>query len=216
MRITSQIPNSNGLFFCVSGGVDSIAACHWLVNKYRVQKRNPSFSVLHFHHGLRDQNDEMHRKVRWFAQENDLSFVVQYLTPNKHDENSLRACRIASMCKLSQMAESQLTFITAHHLDDAVENYVMNCMSGTPEYMPISKETDFGGFRVIHPFVTVTKTELQQYADEHKLMKFVEEDETNCDLNFKRNHIRKVIVPEIRRWSNLRTVVRNKFYGNNQ
>jgi tRNA(Ile)-lysidine synthase TilS/MesJ len=42
----------------VSGGVDSIAAAHWLIHKYRKK-----FHLIHFNHKVQEANDDMEKSV---------------------------------------------------------------------------------------------------------------------------------------------------------
>lgn len=192
---------------CVSSGVDSISACHWLFFNYRLK----NIKVLHFNHNLRIQNNIMERKVEDFC-----SFygfpLTKFRLKNipKQDENSLRQQRVEYYLK------NEANYINCHHLNDAVESYVANVFTGNPDYTPIRWETEFeNGSVIYHPFLKFPKRFFIQYAKENHLMRFVEEDDTNKDLGIRRNHIRHVIVPEMNKWSNLETIVRKKFYERN-
>lgn len=200
---------------CVSGGVDSIAAAHWL--KYNFRRK---FTVLHFNHNVQDINDEMEQKV--------YEFILKYLIQDCggkmiiRDESSTPAFKDTSEAGLREWRLYKMrgiggNFVTAHHLDDAVENYLMNCFHGTPEHKPISEFTQFKGFSIYHPFLLTTKQDFIDYAIEHDLMKYVVEDPTNKETTQKRNWIRNVIVPELKdRQLGLNTIVRKKFYNNLQ
>lgn len=221
MRIQNFLKNHEpqAIFACVSGGVDSIAGTHWLINQFNILKRNIPFKIVHFNHGLREQNDQMEIKVRSFAEYNNVECLVVKFSPEKTDEQSLRELRIAAYHSLvssykPEKPNQRPIFINYHHLNDAIENYLFNVMAGTPEYVPIPDVTTFKDFYILHPFLTIPKRDLTDYALEHKLFRFVEEDETNSDDKYKRNHVRNVIIPEMNRWTNLETIVKKKFYGN--
>lgn len=208
MTIPRGLLNKEDTYFVgVSGGVDSIAACHWL--KYRYRMKN--VWGLHFNHNLREQNNKMETKVAEFCAEFEIPVVFKTLVCPNCDEHSLRQERI------KHITSFQTNVINCHHLNDAVESYVSNTFTGHPEYVPIKWKTEFDNGSVIyHPFLRFKKQFFIDYAKENNLFHFVEEDETNTDVSIRRNHIRHVIVPEMNRWSNLETVVRKKFYAKNR
>ena len=104
-------------------------------------------------------------------------------------------------------------FITAHHLNDAVESYLMKTFNGTPERIPIPWVTDFDSFIIYHPFLESLKSDFESYAKENNLNQYVVEDPTNYTTKQTRNWVRNIIVPELQgRDMGIETVVRKKFY----
>ena len=191
----------------VSGGVDSIAAAHWLKHNY-----HKKFSILHFNHRVQAINDEMRNAVRQFCIDFSIPYDAYFRTDSEFpdtSENGLREFRLNCM---------RLTggkFVTAHHLDDAVENYLMNCFHGTPEHKPIKEYSKFEGFSIYHPFITTNKQDFINHVKENGLEQYVVEDPTNTITKFKRNWIRNIIVPELNeRKMGIDTIVRKKFYNN--
>lgn len=78
--------------------------------------------------------------------------------------------------------------IMGHHLDDAVETYLMAAVSGYTRMMPYSNDP------VIRPFLIHPAESIRAYAEHHGV-KWIE-DETNRDVNFaKRNMVRHVLLP---------------------
>lgn len=191
--------------FCVSGGIDSIAAAHWLKHHY-----HKKFTIIHFNHSVQHLNDRMEHFVSEFAKDFDIECGYEYRWYSKWSdtsENGLREWRLSEMNKIGGK------FATAHHLDDCVENYLDNCFKGCPEHKPIKEFSQFDGFSIYHPFLKTTKEDFLLYCIENDLMKYVVEDPTNKEVSQKRNWIRNVIVPELdKRDLGLQTVVRKKFY----
>jgi tRNA(Ile)-lysidine synthase len=208
IRVIPQYVPREPFTVCVSSGVDSIAAAHWLKHNYRKK-----FSLIHFNHKVQDLNDVMEDKVTEFTREFD---IHDYVVVTRKDvyytdlsENGLRQFRLDNMQDLGGK------FVTAHHLNDCIENYLDNCFKGCPEYKPIQEFTQFNGFSIYHPFIKTTKQDFIDYAEENDLMKYVVTDPTNTDTKFKRNWIRNVIIPEInQRDLGLEKVVLKKFYNN--
>lgn len=190
----------------VSGGVDSIAGAHLL------HRLNPDkVSLFHYNHNLREQNNLMEESVRRFAKDFDIPLIVKTREPNqKHNkEADLRKDRLDAMRPLD------CPFVYCHHLDDAVEGYIMNMAKGIPEYCPIPTlsfiKNSKGG--IYRPFLRTLKKSFRRYANHHKLNEYVVEDETNTDTTYCwRNKIRHDIVPQFEGFG-LRKVVLKKFYN---
>lgn len=181
----------------VSSGVDSIAAAHILKVMFRRE-----FTVYHFNHKLRPQNDIMEESVRKFCNKFDIPIVVYNLdTDGSEGEKQLRDKR------LEVMGNNGGYFVTAHHLDDAVENYIMNFSRGCPEFTPIKEVSR----KILHPFLRRTKDYFSDYIVDNQLEEFIVEDETNTDTKYLRNKIRHEVVP-LFDWTNLRKIVLKKFY----
>jgi tRNA(Ile)-lysidine synthetase-like protein len=192
----------------VSAGTDSIAAAHWL--KYKALK---SFKMLHFNHKVQPANELMELSMIQFAKDHHMDCYIQSRnlndTPKFTDtsENGMRQWRHYKMSGYGG------NFITAHHLNDCVENYLKLCFEGKSEYKPIQEFTQFEDFAIYHPFLTTTKNDFINYVIQNDLMKYVVEDPTNNHNDATRNWIRNVIVPEIEgRNIGLEKVVRKKFY----
>lgn len=205
MRVLHKFVPSGHFYQCVSGGVDSIAAAHWLKYSYR-----SDFTILHFNHNVQDCNNQMEDAVRRFCVDfglNCVSIFNTYRDP-AYTEKGLRDWR------LQHMAELGGNFVTGHHLNDAVENYLTNCLTGTPEYKPIQEVTSFQSHTIYHPFLTTTKDEMVEYVQRKELSEYIVEDPTNKDIKYRRNWVRNVIVPELdKRNVGIETIVKKKFYN---
>jgi tRNA(Ile)-lysidine synthase len=191
----------------VSGGLDSIAAAHWLKHNY-----HKKFFILHFNHRVQATNDDMRNAVRQFCIDFSIPYDSYFRTDGEFpdtSENGLREFRLSVMKMIGGK------FVTAHHLNDACENYLDNCFKGCPEHKPINEFTQFNGFSIYHPFLKTTKQDFMDYAKEHGLGKYIVNDDSNSDTKYKRNWIRHKIIPEINdRNLGLETVVLKKFYNN--
>ena len=204
---TNHLPDNFRML--VSGGIDSIAAAHWLKTKFRRK-----FEIVHFNHEVQPEtNHAMECAVERFCM--DFDFTGHFLNRNVEEtpafsddsEEGLRNWRLYKMQGFGG------NFITAHHLNDAVENYLMNCFHGTPEHSPISWFTKFPNFTICHPFLRTSKKHFIEYVNDFELQKYVVEDPTNWETKGKRNWIRNVIVPSLNsRNMGIETIVRKKFY----
>lgn len=93
---------------------------------------------------------------------------------------------------------------TGHHLNDALEWYIITCLRGGGHFM------EYRNQNVIRPFLITKKAKLEEYASKYDVP-FIS-DPSNTDGSFAlRNDIRKNLIPEIHRINpGLATVVRNK------
>lgn len=187
--------------FALSMGVDSLSAFSYLRAKgYDVRP-------LHFNHGLRAENDLMEAKYL------ELCGVLRF-TPVVGRGSGLSSesdCREARLSFYRGVGVRGL--ITAHHLNDWVENYLMNCFRGLPNRSPMNWLEEFDGFSVFHPFLLSRKVDLVEFASRNsiggsRIINWVVPDSSNdCVVGCRRNWVRNVVLPELRS----RDVVLEKF-----
>jgi tRNA(Ile)-lysidine synthase len=191
------------IWIAVSGGIDSVAIAHFL-------SQHLNIGIFHFNHKLQDANDKMEEKVKELANDINVPLIVksrtQEIVSKDSIEDAARKWRIQAM-------KDNLTgqIVICHHLSDAVEGYMANCLAGNPEYTPIPIKTTLNeNLVLVRPFLTAKKEELLGYINEYNLNKYVVEDPTNIDLNYKRNWLRHSIIPQIEERTGLHKVVLKK------
>jgi tRNA(Ile)-lysidine synthetase-like protein len=188
IKIIKQIaPKDQHYHVAVSMGIDSVAALFWLKSKgYQV-------TPLHFNHNLRPQNQVMTDRF-W-----DLCKLLN-LNGKADVGNNLKTevdCRDARLDFYARVAQNG-TIITAHHLNDWVENYLLNCFRGHPTHTPISLVSNFKQFNLIHPFLLSKKIDFKQYLERNGWLKYVVEDESNKVVKgSRRNWVRNDIIPQM-------------------
>jgi tRNA(Ile)-lysidine synthetase-like protein len=205
-----KIPNPDQIVILCSSGVDSIAASYYF---WKTNHTYRCWNFFHFNHGQRHQNDLM--------QENFLNFVMdtkQYIKGiplvnlkdyiKNNTEDSFRKARIDFI----KNNFDKTIFITAHHLDDATESYMLNVLRGKEGFLPIPFITEVGTNLIVHPFLFTKKKDFIEYAEKNDLMKYVVEDETNkVTKGSRRNFIRNDIIPLLEREKiGLDTIVKKK------
>ena len=177
----------------VSGGVDSMV----LLNLFTVS--NINFSVAHCNFSLRGEDSDKDEKfVKSICDKLGINFFVKKFNTKKtaFDE------------KISiQMAARELRYewfndlvnknkidniVTAHHFNDNIETVLFNIARGTgiSGLKGIEKKQN----RLIRPLLNFTKNQVLDYANKNKIE--FREDLSNEDEKYKRNKIRKSIIPE--------------------
>lgn len=186
----------------ISGGVDSISAAFWLKNNFK-----KDFEAIHFNHRVQKANREMVAKVTKFCCDNGIKLkIITRTGTGDNSENGLRQWR------LSKLKEIGGDFVTAHHSGDAMESYLMNCINGTPEYVPIPVFSNFTNFTIHHPFLLTPKRDFVSFAQANGLFRYIAEDPTNKDLKMRRNWVRNMIGAMEDKGIGLEKVVKKKFY----
>ena len=187
--IKSILPKNQHYYVAVSMGVDSVAALLWLRSKeYKV-------TPIHFNHNLRAQNGTMHEKFLSLCNFLNLEGKSEIGLGLKTEED----CRNARLNFYSKVAKDGIV-ITAHHLNDWVESYLMNCFRGHPNHLPFELSSNFDNFKIVHPFLLTKKADFKQFLERNSWTQYVIEDETNPVVKgSRRNWVRNVILPEMNR-----------------
>lgn len=166
------------LLVAVSGGVDSVVLLHKLV-----QVGEDELTVAHFDHGTRPDSADDARFVEGLAKEYGLPFVTKREELGKDvSEERARARRYEFL--YTQAEKHQAILVTAHHAGDVIETIAINLTRGTG-WRGLAV---LGGGRVMRPLLSLSKSEIRDYALEHRL-EWVE-DSTNASDNYLRNRLR--------------------------
>jgi tRNA(Ile)-lysidine synthase len=182
-------------FIAVSGGIDSMV----LVNLF--QQIGSPFAMLHCNFQLRGKESD-----------GDMKFVMNYgdefLIPWSVGHFDTKDC--AKEMKVSiqiaarelrydwfeeQLVEKNFDYIlTAHHLDDNLETFLINLSRGTglDGLTGIPAQND----KIIRPLLPFSREEIENYAKENNLK--WREDSSNASDKYLRNKIRHNIVPVLK------------------
>lgn len=173
----------------VSGGVDSVVLAHMLAEK---RTPNITYVIAHFDHGIRPESYKDAELTAEIAKKLHFQFELGKgdLGP-KASEALAREKRYEFLREVATKYKAD-KIVTAHHEDDVIETMIINVLRGTGPrgLMPMSVPSD-----IIRPLLNKRKTDLYDYAKKHNLQ--WHEDETNEDVDYLRNYVRKNIMPKI-------------------
>lgn len=177
--ITLQGKLRKNLAVAVSGGIDSVAALHFLCNKHNV-------TIVHINHN--EGNSEASAAfVDALAREYSCPLIYKKVTDSKPSNCSLEEFWRNQRYKVFKSIPQPV--ITAHTLDDCVETWVWSSLHGTGKIIPYQNRN------VVRPFRLTEKQQLVNWATKHKLSWV--EDSSNADLSLSRNYIRQVMMPQV-------------------
>ena len=173
-----------------SGGVDSMVLVSLLLELRK--EYGFDLALMHFNHNAHVKAEICEKFCRSFAINNNVKYYNRDLFINKRDnfESSSRGKRYTELNTIADKISSHLIF-TAHHLDDQIETLYMKMLDNADWISKIGIRETLGKIR--RPLLTVRKKEIKQIAIDKKISWM--EDPTNNDLSFRRNLVRKSLLP---------------------
>ena len=183
------------LIIAVSGGVDSIVLFHLCL------KLKLNFFVAHCNFKLREKESDLDEKfVRDLAIKHNIKFYTKSFNTKKLSNNDNKSIQmVARELRYSWFEElsKELNIkhiLTAHHLDDSLETFLINLSrgSGIDGLLGIPKVND----TVFRPLLIFKKDEILSYAKENKIT--WREDSSNKKNEYLRNQIRLEVLPKLK------------------
>jgi tRNA(Ile)-lysidine synthase len=173
----------------VSGGVDSVALLHALVEVgYRPV-------VAHFDHGWRVEGKEDAAFCKELAAKYGLSFYTDRASGNEcvKKEEVARKARFRFFKSVCEEVKIQ-NVVLGHQADDVVETYLMQLFrGGGVGARGMVSPVVLDGIRVWRPWLEIWRVEIERFAKCEKLL--WREDSSNENLNYRRNWIRHELLP---------------------
>ena len=125
LRVNSDIA------VAVSGGPDSLALMH-LSNRYALNNKF-NLTVLSIDHGIRAESSKEIVWLEKIAKKNKINFYSTKLKKKINSSNTLSKARTLRYEALSKYCnKKKIKFLlTAHHLDDEIENFLMRLIRGS-------------------------------------------------------------------------------------
>lgn len=192
-------PENHTYLLAVSGGADSMVLVSLFQDlRDEIQNSGFSFQVAHINYKLRGEDSDKDQKVvQDFCEKNHIRFHLYEVSgKDKKPENSIqlwaREIRY-SFFKEIQEKEKLKLLVTAHHLNDQLETFIIN----------LSKAAGINGLsgipandnHILRPLLQFSKQEIYQFAEENNIE--FREDLSNKKSDYLRNKIRNEIVPKL-------------------
>ena len=161
-------------------------------------ENNLDFEIVHFVHGNSQSDIEAEKIVKSQALANNISVAIFHEPIT--NESQGREARQKVLEKL--YPSSKFVILTAHHLDDVVETFLMNLFNGCSYSgllgIPIQNEIGNVLYFRAYIYLNCYKKDLQVYKGRYSIVglldnKSFDEDSMNLNFSFKRNAIRSFI-----------------------
>ena len=191
-KINLNLNNFKGkrLLLAHSGGVDSSVLAHIFL------KKQINFSVAHCNFKLRsDESDGDLEFVKDWCNNNNIKFfskvfdVKEYKIVNKKSiQESARDLRYNWFNDLIKEFNFDI-LVTAHHLNDQLETFLINCIRGTGILGLLGiPQTE----KIARPLLEISKKKILIYAKKNKIR--WREDNSNSKNEYLRNRIRNQVI----------------------
>ncbi len=193
----------------VSGGPDSMAMLHLLVELNRTDKLKWHVHVAHFNHQIRGSDADADAdfvaaqakalRLPFTIEREDIPSLAQQA--KQSIEETARDRRYAFLERACLRAEAQAVAV-AHHADDNAETVLHHILRGTglrglagmPVMRPISPGSEV---RLIRPLLAFHRAELLAYLEAEKIP--YRQDRSNVSDEHTRNRLRNRVFPLLRR-----------------
>ena len=210
-RKLQQSPNlGKRIAVALSGGLDSVVLLDTVCKAQaksnitnQTQAKNEIYA-FHIHHGLQKPADDWLVFCERLAKKYKIHFDFRLLHLNTEEakgniEARARAGRYEALADLCEEYGIE-DLLLAQHQNDQAETVLLQLMRGSGvaglSGMPQAREFNANqSLTLWRPLLNQSRQELEAYAKEHKL-KWIE-DPSNHDRKYRRNAIRKDIIPKL-------------------
>ncbi|MFZ4380006.1 MAG: tRNA lysidine(34) synthetase TilS [Polynucleobacter sp.] len=189
----------------LSGGLDSVVLLDTVCKTQAANKRPAEIWAFHIHHGLQKPADDWFIFCEKIAKKYKIHFDFRLLHLGSESrqgnvEARARAGRYDALAELC--AEHGIEdLLLAHHQNDQAETVLLQLLRGAGvaglAAMSEVRELKNGSTKIYlwRPLIQQSRAELEVYAKANKL-KWIE-DPSNQDIQYRRNAIRKQIIPRL-------------------
>ncbi|WP_412479262.1 tRNA lysidine(34) synthetase TilS [Azonexus sp. IMCC34839] len=153
-------------------------------------------SAIHVHHGLSLNADAWQAHCVAFCSGLDVPLCVRHVAVDRAGGEGLEAA--ARRARYAAFAQCDADFLLlAQHRGDQAETLLFNLLrgAGVVGVAAIPVERKYLGKRILRPLLSVSRAEIEAYAEEYGLSWV--DDESNADISFSRNFLRHEILPTL-------------------
>ena len=177
------------LLIAVSGGLDSVVLLHLL--HFHTNHR---ITVAHYDHALRSTSAGDALWLRGLCNAWHLELRSARASTPARNEADARTQRYDFLQRSADDVRAT-TILTAHHANDQAETVLFRILRGTG----VSGLAGIAQRRgnIVRPLLPFTRNEILEYARVHRLQ--WREDESNRDVRYARNRIRRDVLPLLER-----------------
>lgn len=176
MRLVGKMPAK--VYLACSGGIDSMFVLDFLLKGKR------EVTLLYFNHNT-EHGKEALDFLKNISDKLNLTLISEEYLGTDSTEVSWRNARYSFFSKYTDMP-----IITAHHLDDNIETYIMSEVKGTAKFIPYKRGN------IIRPFLLFSKKSILEYVRRYNVSWI--EDDSNSKCDYDRNKIRNKVIPILR------------------
>lgn len=185
------------LVLAVSTGIDSMALLHSFLEIK--DEKNLDLIVCHVNHNRREQSKVEEEYIKEFCLEKSIKCYVKNLVFDSVENFQMQARNKRYEFFYSVMEKENASFLAlAHHGDDLAETVLMRILRGSSleGYSAMKKISKFGEKTVLRPFLDLERKDIISYQKSKNFIYY--EDESNSHLDYTRNKIRHLVIPNLK------------------
>lgn len=193
-HINTSLPYLNGkkLLLAISGGIDSMVLLHLF------KQLNFDISVAHCNFNLRDkESDEDTEFVKSECNHYNIKLFVKHFDTIEYADLHKLSIQVAARQLrydwFNELVEKQAFdyLLTAHHLDDSMETFLINFTRGTGLEGLTGIPQQNG--KIVRPLLIFSREDIESYAQENAIQ--WREDSSNASDKYLRNKLRHNVIP---------------------
>ncbi len=192
--VISKYDCTSDYLVAYSGGLDSHVLLHALSSL--ASKEDIKISAIHVNHGLSPNSQQWTEHCQIVCRQLRIPLKIISVHARSESGDSPEAfAREARYSVLTEYLGRGQALVTAHHMDDQAETFLLQLLRGAGlrglSSMPAYQ--DYANGWIIRPLLGFSRESLREYAMVHDLEWI--EDESNSDTAFDRNYLRHMIMP---------------------
>jgi len=205
--VLDSLTSARNFLVAYSGGMDSHVLLHAM--SMLARERRIAVSAIHIHHGLHPDADAWTEHCAGVCKVLDIPLdILRVNAAAASGESPEAAARDARYNALAEFLSSGHVLLTAHHMDDQTETFLLQLIRGSglrglssmPAMQPLGKGM------MARPLLHYSRDDLAQYANQKDLGWI--EDSSNSDVSFDRNYLRHHVMSRILvRWPGARKTI---------
>ena len=205
--LKADLQATNRIALALSGGLDSVVLLDTVCKSVQASitsKQSTEVWVFHIHHGLQKQADQWLVFCEKLAKKYHAHFDFRLLHfADKAQGNIEARARVERYEALTELCieHGVEDLLLAHHQNDQAETILLQLLRGSGvaglSSMPLRRSNSKEGHSISlwRPLLNQSKVELEAYAKKYKLNWI--EDPSNQNTRYRRNAIRKQIIPNL-------------------
>ncbi len=186
---------SKKLLLATSGGIDSMVLAHIF------RELQYDITLAHCNFNLRGkENDGDEAFIRAYAAKNNIPLFVTRFDTKQYAEDAKLSIQVAARelryrWFYELIDENGFDYLlTAHHLDDSLETFLINLTRGTGLEGLTGIPQQNG--RIVRPLLSFARKEIEEYATSNNIN--WREDSSNASDKYLRNKLRHDVVPVLK------------------
>ncbi|WP_343192677.1 tRNA lysidine(34) synthetase TilS [Buchnera aphidicola (Taiwanaphis decaspermi)] len=198
-NLIKLIKNKKRILLAYSGGIDSTVLFYKLMDLKKIKKIK--IRAIHINHQLHKNSIKWANHCFNNCKENSIPITIVKVIPNIKKFGIEGGARKARYDAIKNNILKNEILMTAQHQDDQCETFflALKRSSGPKGLSCMPKKKKFFNNLLIRPFLEISKKKIYQIAKKNNL-KWIE-DNTNNNIKYERNFIRKkILVPLKKRW----------------